>query len=175
MLLPDPSLLVGLDAPEQTIGASPTRRMFALIAVYSLGGLLIWGAFQGDGNAFRMLFLVLLGAGFLFAAERMRRATTLAIVLDGDGLRDSAGTVLARWDQIEKIDRGTFANKPSNGFSVVLREKSPAVWAPGMWWRIGRRVGVGGVLPGRPTRFMGEQMAVYLASMKATQDANERG
>ncbi len=148
--------------PAVEVSASPARRMLALAALYLLGALIVWGGVQAGGGALRTVALIALGAAFLVAAERMRRATMLSVVLDADGLRDSAGTVLALWDDIERVERGSFAAKPSNGFSVVLRTKGPRAWRPGLWWRLGRRIGVGGVLPGRPTRFMGEQMALWL-------------
>ncbi len=165
-MLPFNPDLSKLPAPDVEVAASPARRVLALAALYALGVLIIWGGMQassqGGAGPLRLVAVIALGAGFLLAAERMRRVTHLSIILDADGLRDSGGTVLAAWDDIEKVERGSFANKPSNGFSVVLKSRGPRGWAPGLWWRVGRRVGVGGVLPGRPTRFMGEQMALWL-------------
>jgi hypothetical protein len=53
--------------------------------------------------------------------------------------------------------------KPSNGFTVVMETKQPRAWAPGLWWRVGRRVGVGGVTGASQTKFMAEQIALRLA------------
>jgi hypothetical protein len=61
------------------------------------------------------------------------------------------------------VARGALAFKPSNGFPVTLRARGPFVWEPGLWWRIGRRVGVGGVTPGTPARFMAERMQERIA------------
>jgi len=33
--------------------------------------------------------------------------------------------------------------KPTNGFVVRARNSMPAAWTPGIWWRLGRRIGVG--------------------------------
>ena len=56
------------------------------------------------------------------------------------------------------MDRGAFAFKPSNGFMLKLSRKGPFAWEPGIWWRIGRRVGVGGVTPGTPAKVMAEMI-----------------
>ena len=140
------------------IGAAPARRGAAVGAVYLAGGLLVWlGATSGA------VVVVALGAGGLVVAEILRRSSRVWISLTEEGLFDSRGVKIATWDEIAGIERGSFALKPSNGFGLRLRERAPRAWVPGIWWRIGRRVGVGGVLPPRPTRFMAEDMALRLA------------
>ncbi|MEO0931422.1 MAG: hypothetical protein AAFY14_12360, partial [Pseudomonadota bacterium] len=95
-------------------------------------------------------------------AERLRRATLLRIELTATDIRDSSGMVLATMDDIIGVDRGIFAFKPSNGFTLVMKNKKPRSWAPGLWWRLGRRVGVGGVTSAGQAKFMAEQIAFRL-------------
>jgi len=64
---------------------------------------------------------------------------------------------------IERVDRGVFAFKPSNGFLVRTREPSARAWRPGLWWRFGRRIGVGGVTSANQTKAMSEILAAMLA------------
>ena len=80
-------------------------------------------------------------------------------MLTDTDLRDSDGVVLARLDQIIRVDRGAMAMKPANGFTLVLDARQPFGWAPGMWWRLGRRVGVGGVAVAHQAKFMAEVIA----------------
>ncbi|SMY08588.1 hypothetical protein [Flavimaricola marinus] len=145
------------------LAPSAGRRVMAVATIYLLGALLIWMALAQPPALGWAVFLIALGAFILWAAERMRRATSMRLELTEEGLRDSSGRVLADWDEIAKVERGTFAFKPSNGFVLILKEKGPGAWAPGLYWRIGRRVGVGGVTPMRETKFMGEQIALSLA------------
>ena len=35
-------------------------------------------------------------------------------------------------------------------------------WAPGMWWRVGRRVGVGGLTGGAESRAVADALAAML-------------
>ena len=77
-------------------------------------------------------------------------------------MRDSSGTVLARIDEIRSVVRGTFALKPSNGFTLVLNSKKPRAWMPGLWWRLGRRVGVGGVTNAGQAKFMAERISMMI-------------
>lgn len=138
------------------------RRVFAVGVIYLLGALLVWIAFARPPAPGWAVLLIALGIGALALADMLRRATRLVLQLTLEGLQDSSGRMLARWNEMERIERGAFALKPSNGFSIVLKEKQPRAWAPGLWWRLGRRVGVGGVTPQRAARFMAEQMALRL-------------
>jgi hypothetical protein len=71
-------------------------------------------------------------------------------------------------DQIRSVERGVFAFKPSNGFTIRLKSKAPAAWQPGLWWRAGRSVGVGGVTSSTPAKFMAEQIHDLITSRSQT-------
>ena len=60
------------------------------------------------------------------------------------------------------VDRGAFAFQPSNGFLIRLRAGAERTWQPGMWWRIGTCVGVGGMTPGPQTKFMAETILAMI-------------
>lgn len=146
-----------------TLNPTPIRRIFSYGVLFGLGAMLILTAFVQPPAFGWQLFLILLGAGALMVAEMLRRATTLGLVLTADELRDTSGVVLARLADIQTIDRGVLAFKPSNGFVLHLRSAAPRAWAPGLYWRIGTRVGVGGATPSGPAKFMAEQIAMRVA------------
>ncbi|WP_296419614.1 hypothetical protein [Pseudooctadecabacter sp.] len=148
------------DAVIATLQATPVRRIFAYAAVFVLGAMLILLAFVQPPALGWQVFLIALGAGALVVAELLRRATLLGLVLTEDALRDTAGRELARLADVRAIDRGALAFKPSNGFVLHLHTAAPRSWAPGLWWRFGKRVGVGGVTPSGPAKFMAEQIAM---------------
>ena len=126
---------------------SPPRRYLAYGCLLFLGILLIYLAFVGSPEFGYRILLALLGMGSLAGAEALRRATLHSILLTDDGLEEEGtGRLIAHLDQIETVDRGLFAFKPSNGFAIRLKEPSAGAWAPGLWWRYGRRVGIGGVV-----------------------------
>ncbi len=139
--------------------AAPERRLFALGCLYALGALLIWLALVQPPALPWLVFLLVLGGLVLALAEAMRRASALALRLTAAGLEDSAGRVIALWADIARIEQGTFAAKPANGFVIVLHAPAPRGWAPGMWWRLGRRIGVGGITARRDARAMAEALA----------------
>lgn len=146
------------------VRASTARRGFGIVTLALLGVMLIWVAFaRPPGDLGWQAFLVVLGGVTLWLAGKMRQATAGGVVLTRDGLQSADGEVIAALDEIAAVDRSMFAFKPSNGFILRLRSGMPARWQPGLWWRLGRRVGVGGVTSKAQTRAMADVLAAMLA------------
>ncbi len=135
-----------MEDPILTITPTPVRRWFGIGALVALGLGMIWtGATAPEGPSLATSFLLALGVAAVAGGEVMRRATEYHIILTDQGLWDSRGIEIARMDEIEAVSRGAFAMKPSNGMTLILRTRKGRVWMPGLWWRVGRRVGIGGV------------------------------
>lgn len=150
------------------ITASAPRRAIAVVLVAALGLLVIGLAvFRPPESLGARVFLMVVGALTLALADWQRRATALRIELTSTELADSSGRVLARVEDMESIDRGVFAFKPSNGFVLRLRRPGPRAWAPGLWWRVGRRVGVGGVISKTEGRNMADTISALIAERGA--------
>ena len=146
-----------------TVYASAGRRMLGIVSLAFLGILLIYLCLAKPPSLLGQLFLLVIGAGSLWLADKMRRATSHVIELTETEIRDSSGIVIARIEDIVSIDRGFFAFKPSNGFLLRTKKPETRVWRPGLWWRIGRQIGVGGMTPGHQTKFMSEIIAATIA------------
>ena len=142
--------------------ASPARRVFAYGVQFGLGAIIVYVTLVQPPSLPWMIFMLAFGVVMLWQAERLRRSTTVTIELTATELRDSAGTVLARIDEVQSVERGTLAFKPSNGFTLVLNSKKPRAWLPGLWWRYGRRVGVGGVTNAGQSKFMAERISLMI-------------
>ncbi|MDW3183856.1 hypothetical protein [Roseobacter sp.] len=150
-----------------TVKASAGRRFLGIGLLSVLGVLVIYVAIASPPSFGWQIFLVALGITALLVADAMRRSTAHVLELTRTELRDSGGVVIADVAEITGIDRGAFAFKPSNGFLLRLKNAGPRNWRPGLWWRVGRRVGVGGMTPGRQTKYMAEIIAVMLAEREA--------
>jgi hypothetical protein len=144
------------------IEASAVRRWMGVIMLAGLGGLVIYVAFATPPRLGWQVFLIVVGALALWMADKMRRATEHRIELTETEVRSSDGQVIAMVANIEKIDRGVFALKPSNGFMVRTTSSQSRAWRPGLWWRLGRRIGVGGVTSASQTKTMSEILAALL-------------
>lgn len=147
---------------------SPARRAFGALMLVALGVILIYIAFFTPPALGWQLFLIGFGAGALYLALRLWQATATTLELTRTVLREANGRVLAEVADITRVDRGVFAFKPSNGFILTLRRSAgPRAWAPGLWWRLGWRIGVGGVTSGQEARTMAEILTLVLQDRDA--------
>lgn len=158
---PDPSRSLA------RLEASGPRRIIGAAVLAMLGAFLIYLALWHPPQSLALrVFLVGFGAFALFGCVRLWHCTLVTLELTATELREEGGRVLARVDQITDVSRGAFAFKPSNGFSLTLKSPGGFVWAPGLWWRVGRRIGVGGVTSAAPARVMAETIAALIGPAK---------
>ena len=140
------------------LAPSPPRRWFGIGALALLSALLAYVGLAGPGFGAMDLLAIAAGATALFAAFKMHASTASHLVLRNDGLYTEDGTTVAEIANIAKIDRGMFALKPSNGFLVILKRPMKRSWHPGLWWRLGTRIGIGGVTPPAEGKLMAEKL-----------------
>ena len=152
-----------------TVQASQPRRWLGVSMLVALGLLLIYLGVSAQSSAViaKAAFLVF-GGLCLWMAENLRRATEHGIELTDAGLRETTGAIIAPIDSIRAVDRGFMAFKPSNGFVVTLEAPGERAWRPGVWWRMGKRIGVGGVTAASQTRFMADALKALLVERDGT-------
>ncbi|MES0861688.1 hypothetical protein ABLN87_04960 [Ruegeria sp. SCPT10] len=145
-----------------TIEASAPRRWIGVLMLGTVGVLVLYVALSTPPELVWQVFLIVVGGAALWLAFSVWQATQDRIELTRTELRTGAGRLIALVDEIEAVDRGVFAFKPSNGFLVRTRAKTSNSWAPGLWWRLGRRVGVGGMTAASEAKFMSEILSALL-------------
>lgn len=150
--------------PLHVLRPSGPRRFFGLAVQLILGSLLLYVAIvHPPADLLWKLFLIGLGLGALVLARHGWRGSARGIVLDETGLHQEDGRAVAPLDNIASVDRALFSFKPSNGFIVRLRAPMGRAWVPGMWWRVGRRVGIGGVTGGAETKIVADALSFMVA------------
>lgn len=146
-----------------TVAASSARRWTGVGMLAAVGALVIYVALASPPQLGWQVFLLVVGAGAFWLSHRMWFATADTIELTRSVLRTGTGQVICKVDDIEAIDRGVFAFKPSNGFLVKTYAPSSNNWAPGLWWRVGRKIGIGGMTAASEAKFMSEMLSAMLA------------
>lgn len=164
---------LGADAVLARLDASQPRRMIGVAVQAALGVVILSLAFSfpREQMALRVGMVVLAGLVF-YGGYLTWRATAMGLVLTVSGLRDDNGRLLAEVANVREVSRGAFALKPSHGFSLVLFQGMGFAWVPGLWWRIGKRVGVGGVTPSQPARYMAEVIAALITARDAPEHSD---
>ena len=143
------------------------RRMFGVLSIAGLGITLLYiAAVFPPTKILALVALVLVGALFIWASTRLYRSTDNTILLTREAITTQSGHVLCRLEDIAKVDRGFFAFKPSNGFLVLLKERGERSWAPGMWWHLGKHLGIGGVTSPRQSKEMVSIIQMMLAEQR---------
>ncbi len=154
--------------PLARLTPAPLRRALTLTALCSLGAALLTVALLADdGGLWGRTLVGAAGGAALGLARSFARATKRQILLMPQGIFDDTGTCLARRADISGVERSPFALKPSGGLLVRLERRYPRGWAPGLWWRSGRRLGLGGATSRIEGRLFAERLAVMLAEEPA--------
>lgn len=145
------------DTPIAELRVSALRRGVAAGAPAVLGLFLVYVAVGNeDVSPVARALLATLGLGAVFQANTVWKSTARYLILTRSDLRDSAGVVLTPLSAIKSVEAGFFTFKPSNGFLIRLTEPGPTTWVPGLYWRRGTRIGIGGAASGHACRQMAQ-------------------
>lgn len=140
---------------------SPIKRYISAGILYALAGLLGLVLFlHPPEELVWLLFLAGMVAATIWLAVRTQAATADWLELRADGLYVNGQTCLCRLDEIASVSRGAFAFKPSNGFLLRLKSSGTRHWAPGLFWRLGPFLGVGGTTSKAQADVMSEAIAL---------------
>ena len=150
------------------LAASGPRRVFSCGVLGVLGFMLIWLASLTAAATIWAIILFFAGLGALWMAWWQYRVTEISLELTSAELRTETGFVLARVADVTSVERGAFAFKPSQGFLLRTKTAEPRAWAPGLYWRLGRSVGVGGVTSAGQGKFMAEALQQMIAARDDT-------
>ena len=105
-----------------------------------------------------------IGSVQFWAAYKVYVATNESLVFNDGKITSTDGTLVADVENIAKIDRSMFAFKPTNGLLIILRKPMPASWRPGLWWRCGRFVGIGGCTPKHHGKQFAEELERHIVT-----------
>lgn len=141
-------------------------------ALAAIAIALLWVTLaQNAATGLQIAIVALAASGGLWLALQTARAKGEAVILTDEGLFDDAGERLCALSDIVRVDSGLLSFRPSKGFLVRLKAPAERGWSPGLWWRLGTRLAVGGATPGRD----GKSMADLLTNMIAERDGKFRG
>ena len=150
------------------LAASGPRRAFSCGVLGVLGVMLIWLASLTAAATLWAITLFFAGLGTLWLAWWQYRVTEISLELTDGELRTETGLVLAQISEVVSVERGAFAFKPSQGFLLRTKTAKPRAWAPGLYWRLGRSVGIGGVTSAGQGKFMAEALQQMIAARDDT-------
>lgn len=142
---------------------APVRRWAGVIVLALIGvGLIYSGLMYPPAGLLGRLAIFLLGSLVILQAYWNLQVRSGSLILKEDGLWVENGPQLAALDNIETVQVSAFAIKPTNGFAVVLRSPARFKWVPGLYWCVGRRIGVGGATHPSQAKAMAEVLSTLI-------------
>ncbi len=135
------------------------RRLFGVV-ILGLSALVMLNFIFADITQSAMLKVILfvMSVIFLWQAQANLRFANAALILKREGLFDDQGEQICSLSNIAKVDRGWFTFKPSNGFLLRLHDSEGLKWSPGLYWRIGKNLGVGGAVSPSQSKEMSDKI-----------------
>ncbi|GGE00297.1 hypothetical protein SAMN05421774_101206 [Gemmobacter megaterium] len=143
---------------------SPIRRVTGVAMLVAFGAMAALAGLEMPADRMPLrIGLPLVGMALLWMAWRTWQATARGLELTPRALREGdGGRVLVELADIVSVDNSAIALfKPAGGFVITLSRPAPVGWAPGLWWRLGRRLGVGGTT----ARVEAKAMAAMLSEL----------
>ncbi|KMW57998.1 hypothetical protein AIOL_002966 [Candidatus Rhodobacter oscarellae] len=131
-------------------------------------------ALDGQAGLLTQAVVAALVLCIALVGRRFFMATTETLELTRAELRLASGRRLCALAEIEKVQRGAFGFQPSNGFVLHLTASAPSEWQLGLWWRLGRRLGVGGATSPAQNKAMAEALRLLLAEARGELDGLTR-
>lgn len=143
---------------------TPGRRWISAAVLTLIGTSLIYFSISSPpATAFGRFALPALGILVLWQVFIALRSTAQSLILTDEGIQIEGGELLFSLDNVVNVPRGILALKPSNGFSVTLKRPVKWRWAPGLYWCVGRHVGIGGSVSSAQAKYMADTLVVMLA------------
>lgn len=158
---PDADLILRLQPTllRRSLGAGFLGLMAVVMALAAF-------AMTGAGLLPRALALTLAVFGAV-QARRLWVASAGAVELREDGLHCTrTRRILARLEDIARVDSGAMLLKPASGFILRLKDRQPFARSTGMWWIFGDRLAIGGATP----KAEGKAMASALTELLRLRD-----
>ena len=146
-------------------------RWIMLAAIAALFVMTLLAAIDLMSRAlFPALVLAMFTAAIGWFGQALLFTKARAVVLEDGRLFDDSGVEICNLDNVVELEKGLHLFKPSSGFVLKLKTKQTLAWSPGLWWRVGHRVGVGGATPGRRAKAMADAIMMYQGA-EATEKA----
>ena len=95
--------------------------------------------------------IVVLG---LWLKRFLNRYSKIGFLINELGMFNLDESLIFKMDEIERIDVSPYTFKSANGFIILLKTKSSFKFIPGLYWRLGNRISIGGLVSKNESKFL---------------------
>ena len=94
----------------------------------------------------------------LWFTRFLKRYSKVGFLINQSGLFNLDGSIICEIGDIEIIDVSPYTFKSANGFIVILKTKNSFKLIPGLYWRLGKRLSIGGLVSKTESKFLSQAL-----------------
>ena len=108
-----------------------------------------------------LLIPALVGIGFWFR-RFLRVYAKVGFNINESGLFNLDDTLICSITDIERVDVSPYTFKSANGFIIHLKTRSAFKFVPGLFWQVGRRISIGGMISKSESKYLSNTLISFI-------------
>ena len=108
-----------------------------------------------------LLIPALVGIGFWFR-RFLRVYAKVGFNINDSGLFNLDNTLICSITDIERVDVSPYTFKSANGFIIHLKKRSAFKFVPGLFWQVGRRISIGGMISKSESKYLSNTLISFI-------------
>ena len=112
-----------------------------------------------------LLIPALVGIGFWFR-RFLRVYAKIGFNINESGLFNLDGTLICSITDIERVDVSPYTFKSANGFIIHLKTRRAFKFVPGLFWQIGRRISIGGMISKSESKYLSNTLISFIENKR---------
>ena len=138
------------------------------LVIFSLLLFMIYTISFLDGKTslsdFLFLPLILL-LGFWFK-NFLKKYSKVGFLINEQGLFNLDKSPICKMHEIDRVDASPYTFKSANGFIIILKTKNSFESVPGLYWKLGKRISIGGLVSKNESKFLAGLLMQFLEKQK---------
>jgi len=110
-----------------------------------------------------LLIPALVGIGFWFR-RFLRVYAKVGFNINESGLFNLDDTLICSITDIERVDVSPYTFKSANGFIIHLKTRSAFKFVPGLFWQVGRRISIGGMISKSESKYLSNTLISFIGN-----------
>ena len=108
-----------------------------------------------------LLIPALIGIGFWFQ-RFLRLYRKIGFNINASGIFNLDETLICQIKDIDRVDVSPYTFKSANGFIIHLKAKSALKFMPGLFWQLGRRISIGGMISKSESKYLSNTILNFM-------------
>ena len=109
-----------------------------------------------------LLIPALVAIGFWFR-RFLSQYSHIGFVINQKGLFNLDESLICTMEDIDRVDVSPYTFKSANGFIILLKTSAPFKFVPGLFWQLGKRISIGGMISKSESKYLSNTILSELA------------